>query len=369
MTELRREVPIYRQIEALIRADIESGKIPCGSRFPTVQSLAKQYATSVFTIQKALNILAEDGLIERMRGRGTLVTSNCTKLSNVGIYFGSELWQGSEMEYSRSLYERLSCKLDSKKIKHRLWVDTRTSAKLSEPLPELVEELSRRAYQGLIVGIANPSEMSWLTKLGLLLALNGTAPIPSRVGEGTANMFDLVLEDLKERGCRTVGLITPVPVGESPVPAFAGNDEGFFNNFIRHLGTFGLTTQNSWVRAQSKTLPNREHEEFGYREFQSIWNQPQRPDGLFVYTDIVGKGVITSILQKSISVPKDLKLVFHKNEGTQIYCPLEASWLVTNPGDVADALISLLERQFSGQPVEPIFVPFGFEKATERSNK
>ena len=108
---------------------------------------------------------------------------------------------------------------------------------------------------------------------------------------------------------------------------------------------------------------SQEHEEFGYREFLEIWKQPERPDGLFVYPDTVVKGTIIAILQESVSVPADLKLVFHRNEGCPLLCPVEATWMVSDTGSLATALIGLVERQLAGQPVEPILVPFGFEKA------
>ncbi len=45
-------------------------------------------------------------------------------------------------------------------------------------------------------------------------------------------------------------------------------------------------------------------------------------------------------------------------------CPLEASWLVTEPGDIASALISQLDRRLAGEPVAPIFFwePLGTQK-------
>ena len=362
--ELRREPPIYQQIEARLRADIESGVLACGSRLPSVQSLAAQYQTSVYTIQTALNFLSDDGLIDRNRGRGTFITSSSTTLNNVAIYFGADLWHGKEMAFYRGLYDNLAGELDSRKARHRLWVETRAAATQGEPLPELVEAASRRAHQGLIIGSTNPAEMSWLTKLGLPLAVFGTPPISARVGMDNDQLFELALGDLRDRGCRTVGMITPIAVINYPGLTSSGDVERFFASFMQRLGNFGLTTRNSWVRTPSRMLLNQEHEEFGYREFHEIWSQPERPDGLSVFPDTVVKGVITAILQKSVAVPEDLKLVFHRNEDTPVLCPLEASWMVTDTGSLATSLIGLVERQLAGQEVEPIRIPFGFEKSS-----
>ena len=360
--EIRREKPAYQQIEILIRAAIESGEMPCGSQLPSVQSLARQYQTSVFTIQTALNCLAEDGLIDRVRGRGTLVTSTSKRMNHVAVYFGADFWHGGGMDYYRGLYERLSGELDGRNVKHRLLVDTRSAAKQAEPLPELLEAASRRLIQGVIVGISNPVEMRWLTRLGLPLALHGTHSLPARVGSDSGQFFDLALGDLRDRGCRTVGLISPMWIDKHPEEPSSGDVERFLNSFVERLGVFGLTTKNSWVRSPRKVLLNRGHEAYGYREFLEIWKQKDRPEGLLVYPDTVVEGAIKAILQESVSVPKDLKLVFHRYES--MICPVEASWLVSDIGGVADALIGLLERQIAGEEVEPISLPFCFEKSS-----
>ena len=366
--ELRREPPVYQQIEALLRSDIESGVLACGSRLPPVQLLARQYQTSVFTIHTALNSLSEDGLIERTRGRGrgTFVTSSSTTLNDVAIFFGADLWHGKEMAFYQCLYDELAGELDSRKVRHRLWVDTRPAAMQHEPLPELVEAASRRAHQGLIVGILGP-ELGWLKRLGLPLAVFTNALIPARVGMDNEQLFELALGDLSDRGCRTVGMITAVAATKQILETSSGDQEAYFHSFTQRLGDFGLTTRNSWVRTPPRMLLNPELEEFGYREFHEIWSQPERPDGLFVYPDTVVRGSITAILQESVAVPQDLKLVFHRNEGSPVLCPLETSWVVTDTGSVATSLIGLVERQLAGQEVEPIHVPFGFEKSSPQN--
>ena len=367
--ELRREPPVYQQIEALIRSDIESGVLAYGSRLPSVQSLAGQYQTSVFTIHTALNFLSDEGLLKRTRGRGTFITSSTTKLNNVAIYFGADLWHGGGMAFYRGLYDEVAGELDSRKIRHRLWVEARPPAMLSEPLSELAEAASRRAHQGLIIGLTRPDELSWLTQLGLPFAVFGTPPLSARVGLDSAQLFEKAMGDLRDRGCRTVGMITPVALINYPGVSSSGDVEHYFASFMQRLGDFGLTTRNSWVRTPSRQLLNGEHEEFGYREFHEIWSQPERPDGLFVYPDTVVEGTIKAILQESVAVPEDLKLVFHRNAGCPLLCPLEASWMVTDTGGVAKSLIGLVERQLAGQAVEQIRVPFGYEKSSSRKRQ
>ncbi|MGH3067453.1 MAG: GntR family transcriptional regulator [Streptosporangiaceae bacterium] len=57
----------------LIRADIESGKLPAGRRVPSETTLSQQYGVARGTAKKALDSLVDAGLVRRVQGRGSFV--------------------------------------------------------------------------------------------------------------------------------------------------------------------------------------------------------------------------------------------------------------------------------------------------------
>ncbi len=63
----------YIQLASLFRQRIETGEWEIGSQIPTVKELAEQCGVATMTIRQALNILEEEGLIERLRAKGTFV--------------------------------------------------------------------------------------------------------------------------------------------------------------------------------------------------------------------------------------------------------------------------------------------------------
>ncbi len=71
--DLHADIPIYEQIHNQIRDQILSGKLPAGQSIPSMRALAKMLRVSVLTVQKAYEILREEGYIESMVGRGTIV--------------------------------------------------------------------------------------------------------------------------------------------------------------------------------------------------------------------------------------------------------------------------------------------------------
>lgn len=66
--------PLYHQIYLILRERILKGDFPSGSLLPGEQELAKLLDVSRITVKRALNELAEDRLVTRHRGRGTVVT-------------------------------------------------------------------------------------------------------------------------------------------------------------------------------------------------------------------------------------------------------------------------------------------------------
>ena len=66
--------PLYEQIVSQIKTQIMSGELKAGEALPSIRSLAKSLQISVLTVQKAYDILQEDGFIETTAGKGCYVS-------------------------------------------------------------------------------------------------------------------------------------------------------------------------------------------------------------------------------------------------------------------------------------------------------
>ena len=63
----------YAALAAAMRARIVAGEWPPGSAIPAEQTLAGEHGVALGTMRRALDLLAEQGLVERIHGRGTFV--------------------------------------------------------------------------------------------------------------------------------------------------------------------------------------------------------------------------------------------------------------------------------------------------------
>lgn len=66
-------VPMHHQVYLDLRGSLDDGTWQPGDRLPPERELARHYGVSLITVRRALSELAQQGRIERTRGRGTHV--------------------------------------------------------------------------------------------------------------------------------------------------------------------------------------------------------------------------------------------------------------------------------------------------------
>jgi GntR family transcriptional regulator len=73
MSEKKR-MPAYLRIRHDIREGIESGAYPAGTAIPSEYELAELYGVSRLMVRKAIDALADEGLVRRVQGKGAFST-------------------------------------------------------------------------------------------------------------------------------------------------------------------------------------------------------------------------------------------------------------------------------------------------------
>lgn len=68
----------YAALAAALRARVVAGEWPPGSALPAEQTLAAEHGVALGTLRRALELMADQGLIERIHGRGTFVRAGMT---------------------------------------------------------------------------------------------------------------------------------------------------------------------------------------------------------------------------------------------------------------------------------------------------
>ena len=66
-------IPLYFQLKELLAAEITSGRWPPGVRIPSEPDIGTHFEVSRTTVRQTLDEMESDGLISRVKGRGTFV--------------------------------------------------------------------------------------------------------------------------------------------------------------------------------------------------------------------------------------------------------------------------------------------------------
>ena len=74
--DVNNPLPRYYQVYVSLEERIRAGELGPGDALPSERQLAVDYGVSRITIVKSLDMLVDDGLIERQHGRGNFVLGN-----------------------------------------------------------------------------------------------------------------------------------------------------------------------------------------------------------------------------------------------------------------------------------------------------
>ncbi|KWR92191.1 FadR/GntR family transcriptional regulator [Cupriavidus sp. IDO] len=132
-----RAVTLTEQVTRQLRADIESGAYPVGSRLPTGKQLAQQYGVSAAVIREVTEHLRSQGFVETRQGVG------CTVRSRIGAA-GFQLPREPDIDRA-ALADLYDLRLDLEGSAAALAAVRRTEADLQD-LSTLLERLREHLY-------------------------------------------------------------------------------------------------------------------------------------------------------------------------------------------------------------------------------
>lgn len=356
---------LHQQISEVLRGRILEGRIPVGTRL-LIKDLARDWQTSAFTIQRALNPLSREGLLQSRRRTGTIVVRRTPQIACMGIYYGTDIWSIPEADLYRTIHAQLTERLTQREIKFHVITDQRPEAQHNRPHAAIQRMIADRDIQGLIAPIANLPQFNWLAGLPIIKSYLGTGDAPWRVRGHDKENLRLALTALRERGVRGVSLIQGTPMEKFMQHPFTL----VYSHFLDLLKEFGMHTRNHWCDLPDHLLKASEMEAYGYHALLRVWeSRPEdRPEGLICGSDIVGRGVVAAILEKQITVPTTLKLVQFKNQRSSFFTPLETDWVVYDETQYANALLRQIHRQTQGESVEEILIEGRLEISAHQSS-
>ncbi|WP_233711237.1 GntR family transcriptional regulator [Lederbergia citrisecunda] len=91
-------VPLYHQLKELLKEAIEKEGGKPGDKMPSENELCAQYNISRNTAKKAIEDLVQEGVLKRVKGKGTFIAKPKLEQSLSGFYSFSKVMQESGIE-------------------------------------------------------------------------------------------------------------------------------------------------------------------------------------------------------------------------------------------------------------------------------
>jgi GntR family transcriptional regulator len=79
----KNNIPLYVQLEQIIKSQIMTGELLAGEQIPTEKEFAETYRVSSITVRQAVLNLVKEGLLLRKQGKGTFVKQGPMNVKNI----------------------------------------------------------------------------------------------------------------------------------------------------------------------------------------------------------------------------------------------------------------------------------------------
>jgi len=335
--------PRARETYDTLRARIEN--LACGVPLPSVTEIRAELGVGQATVEKALTLLEQQGLVVRKPNKGVFVADRLATGEIAIVLKESLLGLNTSPIYSRScslLHNELHALNPKWAVKLHIGAKT-----VPERVPanlDLLEPAVLPRLRGVLSfhPLFEMGKKLIATGVKVVYLGTGEAPFGPGVFLDGKQMLQDGIRHLAASGCRSVVLLYSRYVGKKaqdfiPVPAVAVT-----------AAECGLKFRSEWIGHESGGWTERH----GYELFMQLWDKPDRPDGVMVADDILCHGVLRAILERQVNLPRDLCLVTHANRGFGFPYPRPVTRVEYDLEEWAKKAVRMLEALIKGQSLE-----------------
>lgn len=326
--------PLYRQVVNMLEEQIYANRLRPGDRLPTTQELSRQTGLAKNTVQQALTLLTERGLLERVVGRGTFV-SNRVHASTIAVVTGLS----DSMSLSTFFFSLLRMAFRNR-LNRSGWAakfffpaDGEDCGKM---LFDLERDIENGEVRGVLVLCPTNQIIDWMRK---------GCGVPCVDCDAFGRDNEAVVEDgelyrglayLAARGKRRVAVLTGDGRKERFDAALAAVRRGPAPNL-----------------SMERFLSDNIEEGGGYRLYRdAVHPRLGEFDALLVTNDFLCKGVMFGLRDLGVEVPRDVALLTHANKGIEILSPVPLTRLEADPDEYAACALEHIMAGITGRGTE-----------------
>lgn len=324
------ELSCHQQINRIVARAIDKGALQPGERLPAERRFAELTGVSRTTVRIALESLVHQGYVEKQTGSGIFVKSR-----PVSRGIGCAL--PAVNPYDRYQWRVLLAQSILREVRARGHEDVVYLLGSAEDYHQLESD----ADQGRIEGLLSVGLLDSVCAALPVVYVNQLESKAYCVNIDYASMVRQGVAHLAGEGCRELALFS-----------YADDDRQrsisreVFREALRDLG---LPCRRGRQIGLAAWTGQGNPEDEGRRGLEELWRKKHRPDGIVFADDWHGLGAMQALVEKGVSVPGEVRLVTHANAGYTLPRPCAAALLQIDPGDLARAMVELLQEIWDGR--------------------
>jgi len=297
----------YQTIYEDLKKAILSGEIENDALLPGENTIAANYSVDRSTVRKALQLLVDEGLVEKKAGKGTIVTRTDrkdnsadiqTETANVGFFLPSG--NAIAQQFYASLLN--ICEKELKRHGYTLIYST------FDENDSVFKAVEKYKLAGIIF-VSNISEeqisVALEGKIPCVLANSFDPRLPSILSDNELGSY-LAGKYLLENGHRDVAVVS----GTRSYVCSNERAKGFFRAYSEEgikIPDSSFLVCDSWEQEAGREVVCR------YLE-----NCRKIPSAFFGFNDRIAFGIISALRQCGLKVPEDVSVIGYDNLNAQL---------------------------------------------------
>lgn len=316
------------------------------AQLPGVRELCDLLNVSTATLDRALKEAELRGAILCEHGRGIFATPTVRK-HKIAFVLGSNVTRRHPSDFWMLLFDgalhhamELDCEL-------RFYINERDSHMQALTHGDLLRDLKYNRLNGIL--LASPQsedDIKWLQKWKIpTVVTSSNNAARHRVIIDRKVAIQLAVKQLATLGCKRVGLLGVNKPEDSDFYMQTLAEHGLAYNRSHHW-------EYGWY---ASLVPHEDNwEQYAYNLVRMTFSN-DRPDGLFVTDDVMGRGVLMALFRLGIHPRRDIHLAINSNKASSVLLPYAEDLILieSDPASLARvALDKLMDEIGLGQMKE-----------------
>ena len=294
----------HERLRAHLERQLHEGRLRPGDALPTENELAVSAKMSRNTVRQALAELERNGVIRRVRGRGTFIRETAMQRLKSGLDIYGLVIPDTRGGYYPSLQRGFN---EAAASSHNQVIVSDTDDDPMRQADTLLQLMDKKVAGIAIVPTTNPTtpahQIRPLTERGIPVVFchRGVEGIQAPlVAFSALNVGQMAGEALIKRGHKRVAMFSAQRAGLS---------SQYERGLRESIEASGGALPESFVRCGNASKLTAEYEQFLGANLEELLNSPDRPTAIFCAFDSVAEMAYLWLQQFGVKVPEEMSLI------------------------------------------------------------